>query len=104
MPYSRAVATSSGGNTAEVCSPMKMFEYMAAGRAILTSNLPVLHEVLDDSMAVFCPPEDGEVWVNALSALYQNPEKRLALGHHARAAAGKYSWLERARHTLEGFV
>jgi glycosyltransferase involved in cell wall biosynthesis len=55
MPYQRTVATSSGGNTAEICSPMKMFEYMAAGRAILSSDLPVLHEVLDGTMAIFCP-------------------------------------------------
>ena len=29
MPYQHSVATSSGGNTADICSPMKMFEYMA---------------------------------------------------------------------------
>jgi glycosyltransferase involved in cell wall biosynthesis len=46
MPYERVITTSSGGNTADICSPMKMFEYMAAGRAILSSDLPVLREVL----------------------------------------------------------
>ena len=60
MPYGRTVTTSSGGNTAKICSPMKMFEYMAAGRAILSSDLPVLQEVLDGTMAVFCPSDDAE--------------------------------------------
>jgi glycosyltransferase involved in cell wall biosynthesis len=60
MPYGRAVTPSGGGNTAEICSPMKMFEYLAAGGVILTSDLPVLREVLDESCAVFCPPEDAD--------------------------------------------
>jgi glycosyltransferase involved in cell wall biosynthesis len=103
MPYGRAVATSSGGNTAEVCSPMKMFEYMAAGRAILTSNLPVLREVLDDGMAVFCPPEDAAAWADALGGLLRDPERQQALGQRARFAAQGYSWIERAKLVLQDF-
>ena len=53
MPYGRAIAGSSGGNSAEICSPMKLFDYMGAGRAILSSDLPVIHEVLDENSAVF---------------------------------------------------
>ena len=76
MPYGRAVTTSSGGNTAEICSPMKMFEYMAAGRAILTSDLPVLREVLDETKAVFSPLEQAEAWESALGGLLANPQRR----------------------------
>jgi glycosyltransferase involved in cell wall biosynthesis len=103
MPYSRTVATSSGGNTAAVCSPMKMFEYMAAGRAILTSDLPVLREVLDDGMALFCPPDRIDLWSAALGSLLEDDEKRQALGQQARRAVERYSWIERARRVLEGF-
>jgi glycosyltransferase involved in cell wall biosynthesis len=103
MAYGRTVATSSGGNTAEVCSPMKMFEYMAAGRAILTSDLPVLREVLDDGMAVFCPPEDAEAWESALNGLLANEKRRQDLGQRARSAAQGYSWVERAKRVLQGF-
>ena len=69
MPYERSVTVSGGGNTADICSPMKMFEYMAAGRAILSSDLAVLHEVLDETSAVFCPPENSQAWVSALGRL-----------------------------------
>jgi glycosyltransferase involved in cell wall biosynthesis len=103
MPYQRTVATSSGGNTASICSPMKMFEYMAAARAILTSDLPVLHEVLDDSMAVFCQPEDKETWEIALAGLLTDEKRRQALGQCARTSVEKYSWDVRARHILQGF-
>jgi glycosyltransferase involved in cell wall biosynthesis len=103
MPYQRTVATSSGGNTAGICSPMKMFEYMAAGRAILTSDLPVLREVLDDVTAVFCVPDDAEAWATALGGLLDDDEKRLSLGQRARRAAEKYTWTERCRRALESF-
>ncbi len=104
MPYQRTVATSSGGNTAEICSPMKMFEYMAAGRAILTCDLPVLREVLDETTAVFCPPDNIGAWESALSGLLANEKRRQALGQRARHAVRQYSWIERANRTLEGLI
>jgi glycosyltransferase involved in cell wall biosynthesis len=104
MPYGRAVTTSSGGNTAEFCSPMKMFEYMAAGRAILTSDLPVLREVLDETKAVFSPLEQADAWESALGELLADPQRRQALGQNARSAVEQYSWMRRAQRVLEGFL
>jgi glycosyltransferase involved in cell wall biosynthesis len=103
MPYERTVSTSSGGNTAEICSPMKMFEYMAAGRAILTSDLPVLREVLNEDNAVFCPPSEAGAWEKSLSLLSADSKRRQALGQHARADVEGYSWLARSRRSLENF-
>lgn len=104
MPYERTVATSSGGNTADFCSPMKMFEYMAAGRAILSSDLPVLHEVLNPGNAFFCPPDDPLAWQAALSALLADPARRRTLGEQARQDVARYSWQARAAACLEGLV
>jgi glycosyltransferase involved in cell wall biosynthesis len=104
MPYGRAVSASSGGNIAEIFSPMKMFEYMAAGRSILTSDLPVLREVLDETMAVFCPLEQVEAWESALGGLLADPQRRQVLGQRARTAVEQYSWIKRAQHVLEGFL
>ena len=103
MPYERTIATSSGGSTANICSPMKMFEYMATGRAILTSDLPVLHEVLDEETAVFCPPEDIASWEKALGELLADEPRRQRLGQRALDAVKRYTWQERARRSLEGF-
>jgi glycosyltransferase involved in cell wall biosynthesis len=103
MPYGRVIAGSSGGNSADICSPMKMFDYLASGRAILASDLPVLHEVLHESNAVFCPPEDEQAWREALAALLADSARREALGRQAKADAGRYSWVERERRALENF-
>jgi glycosyltransferase involved in cell wall biosynthesis len=83
---------------------MKMFEYMAAGRAILTSDLPVLREVLDETKAVFSPLEQVEAWESALGVLLADPQRRQALGQSARTAVEQYSWVKRAQRVLEGFL
>jgi glycosyltransferase involved in cell wall biosynthesis len=104
MPYQRTVSTSSGGNTAQICSPMKMFEYMAAGRAILSSDLPVLHEVLNRTMAIFCSLDNLGAWESALGELLGDEKRRNALGQCARVAVEQYSWVKRAQRVLEGFI
>ena len=83
MPYGRMIAGSSGGNTADICSPMKLFEYMAAGRAILSSDLPVLREVLNEHNAAFCAADDLESWKAGLQSLLENPARMQALGQQA---------------------
>jgi len=104
MPYGRQIAGSSGGDTARIASPMKMFEYMAASRAIISSDLPVIHEVLDETMAVFCPPEDLQAWSEALSKLQGDPCVCRALGDAGRAAIETYTWQARAERALKGLL
>jgi len=101
MPYTRSIAASSGQNIAEVINPMKMFEYMAARRAIITSDLPVIREVLDEAQAVFCPPSDVGAWKAAVMELASNSERRAALAENARREVEKFTWVRRARKALE---
>lgn len=103
MPYGRSIAASSGQDIAEVINPMKMFDYMAAGRAILSADLPVLREVLNEGNAVFCEPGDVAAWERAARALLADETRRLALGARARQDVAAYTWLARAKRALEGF-
>lgn len=105
MPYSRSIMGSSGiADSARVASPMKMFEYMAAGRAIVTSDLPVIREVLNEKNVVFCEPDDVTSWKAALVSLFNDETHRLALGRQARQDVQAYTWLARAEHILNGFA
>jgi glycosyltransferase involved in cell wall biosynthesis len=110
MPYSRSIEASSGQDIAEVINPMKMFEYMAAGRAIITADLPVIREVLNEKNAVFCDAGDSEIgngesvagkWKMAIEALLANEEQRRTLGKQAREDVQGYTWTERARRILQ---
>jgi glycosyltransferase involved in cell wall biosynthesis len=102
MPYSGSVAASSGQEIAEIINPMKMFEYMAAGRPIVTSDLPVIREVLDETRAEFCPSDDTEAWKSAILALKSDPARRAALAASARREVRKYTWRRRAKRAIEG--
>jgi glycosyltransferase involved in cell wall biosynthesis len=103
MPYGAKITGSSGGDSSEYCSPMKMFDYLAAGRAIVTSDLPVFHEVLNEGNAVFCPAEGVSLWVTAVRTLLDDPARREALASQARQDSLQYSWTERAKRALIGF-
>jgi glycosyltransferase involved in cell wall biosynthesis len=103
MPYARSIAGSGGGNSADICSPMKMFDYLAAGRAIVTSDLPVIHEILNESNAVFAPPEDLQGWAAALACLISDRNLRARLSVQARQDAPLYTWRARAERVLNGF-
>ncbi len=104
MPYERAVSASSGQDIAEVINPMKMFEYMAAGRAIITADLPVIREVLDESRAVFCPPGDSKSWSRALELLCGDPDRRRDLARSARREVETRTWLARADRAVRDLV
>ncbi|MBN2046309.1 MAG: glycosyltransferase family 4 protein [Anaerolineaceae bacterium] len=96
MPYGTQVGISGLGDTAAVCSPMKCFDYLSAGRAIISSDLPVLHEVLNETNAVFCPPDDIDAWEDALRSLLEDDERRIAMAKQAREDSLRYSWKARA--------
>jgi glycosyltransferase involved in cell wall biosynthesis len=102
-PYQNSVSVfGGGGNNAKWMSPLKLFEYMATGKAILCSDLPVLHEILtNEETALFCPPENAERWGIALNRLRKDKNLRQLLGQKARRTfLQKYTWTARARKVL----
>ncbi len=102
MPYGSRVAASSGQDIAEVINPMKMFEYMAAGRAIITADLPAIREILNDASAVFCLPGDVDAWRGAIVELAGDADRRSSLARSARGAVLRHTWLARAQSAVAG--
>lgn len=100
MPYSRRVASSSGVDIAAFTNPLKMFEYLATGRPIVASDLPILGEVLNENNAIILPADDIDIWVENLRSLQGSPEKRAALSEAAKDTAAEYSWEKRAASIL----
>lgn len=103
MPYEKVITGSSGGNSATYASPMKMFEYMASKRAIISSDLPVIREVLNPTNAVLCPPEDISAWSRSIEYLIADDNLRLTIAQQAWKDVQQYTWNERARKALTGF-
>lgn len=102
MPYGQQVTASGGQDIAAFTNPLKMFEYLAAGRPLLASDLPILREVLNEKNAVLLPSGDLTAWLAALRGLQTDPARRAALAAAGQATARGYSWAARAQRVLQG--
>jgi glycosyltransferase involved in cell wall biosynthesis len=81
-------------------SPLKLFEYMAMHRAIVSVDLPALREILGDHGAAWVPPDDVAALAGALLALAGDPARATALGERAGALAARYTYTARAQAVL----
>lgn len=81
-------------------SPLKLFEYMAAGCAIVAPDQPNIREVLiPGRSALLFTPKNPVDFERAVTELCRNPESRALLGKEARAAiiSQGLTWDENAR-------
>ncbi|HKJ26375.1 MAG TPA: glycosyltransferase, partial [Anaerolineales bacterium] len=104
MPYQAEIGGSSGSAPVEFFSSMKMYEYMAARRPIISSNLPVIYEVLDKEAALFCPPADLDAWEAAIQQLLSDPKEADKLAQEARRRVEPFTWTARAKQVLDGWL
>jgi glycosyltransferase involved in cell wall biosynthesis len=104
-PFGSCVLSSKGEDIARWMSPLKMFEYMAAGKAIVASDLPVLREVVTHGEnVILCPPGNLASWKDAILELGADDRLRHCLGSNARRLLeSQYTWERRAERVLSGF-
>ena len=83
-------------------SPLKVYEYMAAGRAVVASRIGQLAELIEDGVTgVLCPPGDAGALAAALDRLRGAPGLRARLGEAARAAVRRdHIWAAVVRRIL----
>jgi glycosyltransferase involved in cell wall biosynthesis len=84
-------------------SPLKLFEYMACRIPIVTTDLPVIREVIRDrDNGILCPPENLPAWKKALIQLADNPELRSRVADSAyKDFCENYTWEIRAKRILD---
>jgi glycosyltransferase involved in cell wall biosynthesis len=96
MPYR------SNLSTREWCSPLKLFEYMASGAPIVSSDLPSIREVLrHQENGLLVPPDDPVELANAVNRLLSDRGLARELAGRAREEVRQYSWDARARSIIE---
>ena len=102
-PYQTKVGLENSKLTTEAwMSPLKIFEYMAASKSIICSDIPVLHEVLrHNENCLLCKPTDLKEWKEALKSLNDNKSLRERLSKQAYSdLINKYTWQIRANEIL----
>ena len=74
-----------------------MFEYLSTGIPIMSSNLPVLKEILQNKKnCIFVKSNKTKDWINNLEYLNQNYKLRKIISKNAILTANKNTWLKRA--------
>ena len=83
-------------------SPLKLFDYMAAGVPIVASDLPSIREVLrHGENALLATPGDPRAFAAAVRYLIRDPQRARQLGDRAREDVQSYSLDARAARLLE---
>lgn len=75
-------------------SPLKIFEYMAAGLPVVTTDCPPLPEIIrHGESGLIVPPHDGGALAGAILELASNPRRAREMGRRNRdIAVARYSW------------
>ena len=76
-------------------SPIKMFEYMASGNPIVSTDFPNVREVLNEENSVLVPPDDPQALAIGIRKCLQDKEFSRSIATRARLQVSKYSWENR---------
>ncbi|TVT28912.1 glycosyltransferase family 4 protein [Salinicoccus cyprini] len=103
-PYQEKVGVVKKGiDTSRWMSPIKLFEYMSYGKAIIVSDLPVLKEVIRDNFnGLIANPSDIEEWSRKIDLLYKDESTHAEIKSNAyNTLVENYTWDKRAVSIIE---
>lgn len=92
-----------GADIGKYTSPNKMFEYMAQGKVVIASDIPVLREVLQNGRnAMLVNVENSQEWAEAIMTVIHDEKLRISISRKAKEDIyNKYNWCDRACRILE---
>lgn len=74
--------------------PIKLFEYMAAGMPVISSDFPIWREIVDSARCgLLIDPMDTDALVAAMQWILENPREAQAMGERGRnAVVERFNW------------
>jgi len=102
IPYSGEITIKGGTNAAGFTSPIKLFEYMAAGKPILSSALPTILEILEDGKtASLFEAGNFDSFCSKLEVILDSPEYSKTLSENSSYEVLEYTWEARVKKILK---
>lgn len=99
MPYTSRTPT------VRYMSPLKMFEYMAAGRPIVATDFPVVREILrEGETAVLVEPDSVQALREGILELLSDSARSKSLASRCLEQVREYSWTRRAQRILSALL
>jgi glycosyltransferase involved in cell wall biosynthesis len=92
------------GSGAWYFSPLKVFEYMAMGKAVAATQMGQCAELLRQGRGLLMPPGNPSLWAERIVDLLDNPQQRDRMGKAARQLIEtKYTWLQNTQTIIDQF-
>lgn len=82
-------------------SPMKAFEYMACGAAIIAADTPAIREIVSIKNAYLYQPDNANSLAEVIRTVLENPQEAKRRGEAALAASKAHTWRGRADRVLQ---
>lgn len=87
---------------ASTTSPLKLFEYMAAGRPIVATAIENVVDVLTHNENAFlCSPDNPASFIEGIKSTLLNKNKAVQLVQQAQRDVQRYDWKKRCKRVLE---
>ena len=93
MPYSNKVTVSGNvSDTTNFMSPLKLFDYMNAGKLIISSDLRVLREIVNEKQCIYVKNYLNPMsWLLEVKKIKNNILKRNIIGRNSHIKSKLYS-------------
>ncbi len=85
-------------------SPLKLFEYMASPRPIVSSDLPSVREILNEENAILIKPNDVKSLVQGIEKALKNKDFSANLSRQASLDVRQYTWQKRTKKIINFIV
>ena len=102
LPYAKVIKSAGEvDDISKYTSPLKLFDYLAVGKIILTSNLKVLREVISEKNAYFINNyENIFEWKKTIEIIKNNRQKNLIMSLNNLRLSKKYDHKDRVKKYL----
>ena len=105
MPYQKKVRGRSSIWLEQYMSPLKMFDYMAAGLIIVASDLPVYkHLMRNNYNCKLLTLNNDSKWSTTINQIFRNKDKYTYLKRNAINTAKKFTWEKRAKKIINFYI
>ncbi len=85
-------------------SPTKLFAYIASNKIVITSDLPSVREIVDESMVLFVRPGDQKSLQDAMMLALEKESTFEEMKQRAIVQVQRFAWDSRAKRILEKIV
>ena len=100
-PYQNKVSIAGKDDSSKYMSPLKIFEYMASKKAIVISDLDVLHEVLNNDEVIYVKYNNILQWVDAIKKLENNNDRNNLSLNSYNKFINNYTWNQRSINVIK---